>query len=82
MKAARRQRAIWQPLMSGRFRAGQLNKGKGLWCLIGAGDVYLRGPIWDIMGKKGINGVRCATWLVRGPSSPLQGSMAGLHRLS
>ena len=33
-------------------------------------------------GNKGINGVWCATWLVRGPSSPLRGSMAGLHRLS
>ena len=30
----------------------------------------------------GINDVRCATWLVGGPSSPLQGSIAGLHRLS
>ena len=28
-KAARRQRATWQSLMSGRFRAGQWNKGKG-----------------------------------------------------
>ena len=53
MKATRRQRAIWQPLMSGRFRAGQLNKGKGLWCLMGAGDAYSHGPIWDTMGSRG-----------------------------
>ena len=33
-------------------------------------------------GKKGINSVRCATWLVGGPSSPLWGSITGLHRLS
>ena len=61
----RRQRTTWQPLVFGRFRAGQCNKGKGLWYLIGAGDAYSRGPIWDAMGNwrmmysvgKGCNGV-------------------------
>ena len=33
-------------------------------------------------GKKGINDVWCATWMVGGSSSPLWGSITGLHRLS
>ena len=34
---------------------GHKGKGKGLWCLIGAGDAYSRGPIWDAMGNWGDN---------------------------
>ena len=34
---------------------GRKGKGKGLWCLIGVGDAYSRGPIWDAMGKWGDN---------------------------
>ena len=34
---------------------GRKGKGKGLWCLIGVGDAYSRGPIWDAMGNWGDN---------------------------
>ena len=32
---------------------GRRARGKELWCLIGAGDAYSRGPIWDAMGNRG-----------------------------
>ena len=32
---------------------GHRVKGKGLWCLIGVGDAYSRGPIWDAIGNRG-----------------------------
>ena len=32
---------------------GHRVKGKGLWCLIGAGDTYSCGPIWDAVGNWG-----------------------------
>ena len=51
------------------------------WCAVC--NLVGRGAILTIMESLGgINGVRCATWLVGGPSLPLRGSIAGLHRLS
>ena len=51
------------------------------WCAVC--NLVCQGAILTIMESSGgINDVRCATWLVGGPSSPLRGSIAGLHRLS